>query len=136
VIPSETAKYAAPNSRWTANPVLGLTDTRCCGCGPEGNRTPDLLTARRKDDRRSESTSVVFEFRPDSADGRLVRQKSTEVHRIRCQNGSALLLTDRGTRSEMAARIRCVPLSAAICHGLSPALLYGIALEATRPQTV
>ena len=45
VIPSETAKYAAPNSRWTASPVLGLTDTRCCGCGPEGIRTPDLVSA-------------------------------------------------------------------------------------------
>ncbi len=45
MIPSETAKYAAPNSRRAANPVLGLTDTRCCGGGAEGIRTPDLLTA-------------------------------------------------------------------------------------------
>ncbi len=37
MIPSETAKYAAPNSRRAANPVRGLTDTRCCGCGLSSN---------------------------------------------------------------------------------------------------
>src|SRR2546427_2144822 len=43
VVMSETAQHATTKPAPT--PQRGLMDTRCCGGGPEGIRTPDLLTA-------------------------------------------------------------------------------------------
>ena len=70
MIPSETAKYAAPNSRRAANPVRGLTDTRCCGCGLSSHNAnaPGVFDGEAvpladvADTRIEESVSAIREF--------------------------------------------------------------------------